>query len=86
MRNFDFNTMRVGFLYGHFCDNNEVMVEAIYEPPQETTQDSFLILEDDWEERVECVASLLEMTRVGWIFSHPPREEGFHLSGLEVRV
>ena len=33
------------------------------------------------QERVEAVAALLEVRRVGWVLAHPPREEGFFLSG-----
>ena len=30
------------------------------------------------------IANGLQMRKVGWIFAHPPREEGFFLSSLEV--
>lgn len=30
------------------------------------------------------IANVLQMRKVGWIFAHPPREEGFFLSNLEV--
>jgi nuclear protein localization family protein 4 len=33
---------------------------------------------------VEELAGLLGVVRVGWLICHPPREEFFHLTGLEV--
>eukprot|EP00566_Odontella_aurita_P012646 CAMPEP_0113572206 /NCGR_PEP_ID=MMETSP0015_2-20120614/25969_1 /TAXON_ID=2838 /ORGANISM="Odontella" /LENGTH=495 /DNA_ID=CAMNT_0000475219 /DNA_START=141 /DNA_END=1628 /DNA_ORIENTATION=- /assembly_acc=CAM_ASM_000160 len=67
--------------------NQKVIVEAIYEPPQEADPDAaegFRVLDDDDEETVENLASMLGLRRVGWIFGHPPREEGFQLSAAEV--
>mmetsp|Transcript_22422 Transcript_22422/g.28296 ORF Transcript_22422/g.28296 Transcript_22422/m.28296 type:complete len:509 (+) Transcript_22422:85-1611(+) len=67
--------------------NQKVVVEAIYEPPQEAAPDTpegFIIHDDPMEETVDNLASLLGLTRVGWIFGHPPREEGFQLSASEI--
>jgi len=61
-----------------------VSAELIYEPPQETTDTSFALLEDPREEIVEGIAGMLGLTKVGWIFSHPTREKGFHFSGAEI--
>lgn len=70
------NTMlRVGYLYGSFGDNNSVKVECIYEPPQETSDTSFTLLDDPKADRVTALAGLLGLRKVGWIFAHPPREE-----------
>lgn len=62
-------------------------VEFIFEPPQTTTESSFELLDEDEEggapgegERVEALAGLLGVTRVGWLVLHPPREEFFHLT------
>lgn len=41
-------------------------------------------MEDPRAEKVEALAAALGLVRVGWIFAHPPREEGFVFSGLEV--
>jgi len=84
MWNFDFRKIRVGYLYGYFLEGNKVSVECIYEPPQDTTDSTFNILEDSNEAKVEALASLLGLKRVGWILAHPPRETGFQLSGIEV--
>lgn len=45
---------RIGYLYGTFTSDNGVRVEAIYEPPQESSDVSFTILEDP--QRVSCTA------------------------------
>jgi nuclear protein localization family protein 4 len=84
MANFDYQKIRVGYLYGYFEDDNKVKVECIYEPPQETTDKQFTLLEDPLQERVEKVALSLGLRRVGWVYSHPPREKGFFMSALEV--
>jgi nuclear protein localization protein 4 homolog len=52
-----------------------VKVECIYEPPQETTDTSFTLLDDPKADRVTALAGLLGLRKVGWIFAHPPREE-----------
>eukprot|EP01032_Pedospumella_encystans_P013179 gene13179-15190_t len=83
MRNFDFRVMRVGFLYGKFNEDATVKAEFIYEPPQETTDATFTILPDPKEQVVEGLASMLGLQKVGWIFSHPAREKGFHFSWAE---
>jgi nuclear protein localization family protein 4 len=33
---------------------------------------------------VEALAGMLGLQKVGWIFSHPTREKGFHFSGGEI--
>lgn len=85
MWSFNFQKMRIGFLYGHFNEDGSVKVEFIYEPPQNTTECSFELLEEEEEaSRVEFLAGLLGVKRVGWLVLHPPREQFFHLTGLEV--
>jgi hypothetical protein len=37
---------RIGYLYGKFLEDKSAKVEFIYEPPQETTDVSFELLED----------------------------------------
>lgn len=46
MRNFDFRVMRVAYLYGRIKDDKSVQVEVVYEPPQETTDVSFTLMDD----------------------------------------
>eukprot|EP00580_Thalassiosira_gravida_P018703 CAMPEP_0201673858 /NCGR_PEP_ID=MMETSP0494-20130426/35698_1 /ASSEMBLY_ACC=CAM_ASM_000839 /TAXON_ID=420259 /ORGANISM="Thalassiosira gravida, Strain GMp14c1" /LENGTH=502 /DNA_ID=CAMNT_0048155863 /DNA_START=120 /DNA_END=1628 /DNA_ORIENTATION=+ len=67
--------------------NAKVIVEAIYEPPQEADPEAaegFVILDDPNEENVGNLAKMLGLLRVGWIVGHPPREEGFQLSAAEI--
>jgi nuclear protein localization family protein 4 len=67
--------------------NAKVIVEAIYEPPQESdpnAAEGYVILDDPNEEHVQQLANMLGLQRVGWIIGHPPREEGFQLSASEV--
>jgi nuclear protein localization protein 4 homolog len=63
------------------------LVEAIYEPPQAIDSEAaegFVTLDDDKEETVNKIASLLGLQKVGWIFGHEEREKGFTLSAAEV--
>lgn len=67
--------------------NAKVIVEAIYEPPQEADPEAaegYVVLDDPDEENVESLAEMLGLRRVGWIVGHPPREEGFQLSASEI--
>jgi nuclear protein localization family protein 4 len=67
--------------------NKQVVVEAIYEPPQRpdsTAAEGFEMLDDPDEENVEALSQMLGLTKVGWIVGHPPREKGFQLSNAEV--
>eukprot|EP00521_Asterionellopsis_glacialis_P017159 CAMPEP_0195296338 /NCGR_PEP_ID=MMETSP0707-20130614/19221_1 /TAXON_ID=33640 /ORGANISM="Asterionellopsis glacialis, Strain CCMP134" /LENGTH=497 /DNA_ID=CAMNT_0040357813 /DNA_START=168 /DNA_END=1661 /DNA_ORIENTATION=- len=65
----------------------KVIVEAIYEPPQEadpTAAEGFIIHEDPMEDTVDSLAQMLGLIKVGWIYGHPPREDGFVMSAAEV--
>ncbi len=42
------------------------------------------MLEDEDEEIVEELAHYLGLLKIGWIFAHPPREEGYIFSSAEV--
>jgi len=67
--------------------NKKVIVEAIYEPPQQpdpTSPEGYTLLDDPLEPHVETLAKHLNLRRVGWIFGHPPREDGFQLSSSEI--
>ena len=41
--------IRIGYLYGRVQSDASVKVEFIYEPPQETTDVSFIVLDDPKE-------------------------------------
>ncbi|OAD58466.1 Nuclear protein localization protein 4 like protein, partial [Eufriesea mexicana] len=66
---------RVGFLYGRYEIHTDVplgiraVVAAIYEPPQESTKNSIRLLPDEREGIVNELAHLLNLKRVGWIFT-----------------
>jgi len=91
LRRFQFSRKRFGYLYGRFVESEEgdmkAVVEAIYEPPQiadPEAAEGFEMLDDPVESTVEQIAQQCELQRVGWIFGHPPREDGFVLNASEV--
>jgi nuclear protein localization family protein 4 len=92
LRRFQFSRKRFGFLYGKYVEAEEggekkTIVEAIYEPPQIADQNAaegFEMLDDPMEDTVEQIAQMCGLQKVGWIFGHPPREDGFVLSASEV--
>ena len=61
-----------------------VLVEFVYEPPQNNTDSTFELLEDPQADLVDHLAASLGLEKVGWIFAHPLREEKFNFSGREV--
>jgi len=78
-----FRVQRCGFLYGKFNDDGSTSVEIIYEPPQRSDKDQVVLLTDPDEDRVDKIASLLGMAKVGWIFSHPARK--YVMSSTEIQ-
>lgn len=63
------------------------LVEAIYEPPQEADNEAaegFVALDDTEEDKVQQIAEMLGLQRVGWIFGHESREKGYTLSSAEI--
>ena len=82
LQQFQFARKRIGYMYGKFVDTDDddgkkrkAVVEAIYEPPQEVDSEAaegFVLLEDPMEETVEQIAQMCGLTKVGWIFGHPP--------------
>ena len=64
----------------------KVVVEAMYEPPQEYESETGEIvpMDDSKEDSIELIANALGLIKVGWIFGHPPRENGFSFSTSEV--
>ena len=49
MRTLDYRRIRIGYLYGHVKPGNEVVVDYIYEPPQESTDMHFQLLDNEEE-------------------------------------
>jgi len=62
-----------------------VKVEAIYEPAQIVSAETgyFTLLDDPLEEKADMIAASLGLIRVGFIFSHAPRE-GYEFSAHEI--
>ncbi|KAM0064612.1 putative nuclear pore localization protein NPL4 [Helianthus debilis subsp. tardiflorus] len=64
-----FAVKRGGFMYGT-VEDGKVEVDFIYEPPQQGTEESLLLLRDPDEERVvEAIALGLGMRKLGFIFT-----------------
>jgi len=84
----NFGSKRVGWLYGRWVTDEAsgeagVQVHAIYEPAQDCTADT-ITLQDDAaaDAKVERVASMLGLTRVGVAIAHPAREYVFSVDEL----
>ncbi|KAG7395783.1 Nuclear protein localization protein 4 [Phytophthora boehmeriae] len=88
LRQFAFQQSRCGWLYGSVdSETKGVTVDFIYEPPQQGNPYGFEVLDDPNAEKVDTVAEALGYEKVGWVFSHPPREdEDFHFSAREVML
>ncbi|KAM0947697.1 putative nuclear pore localization protein NPL4 [Dioscorea sansibarensis] len=83
-----FAVKRGGFMYGRVEDGGVVLVDFIYEPPQQGTEDSLFLLRDpDEEALVEAIAAGLGMRRVGFVFTQSVGRTGkgeYTLSAREV--
>ncbi|ONM36105.1 NPL4-like protein [Zea mays] len=66
-----FAVKRAGFLYGRIdAETKEVLVDFIYEPPQQGFEDVVHLMRDpDEEARVDTIAEGLGMRRVGLVFT-----------------
>lgn len=66
---------RIGVLYGFYEPHKDVplgikaTVTAIYEPPQDGSQDFLRLLPDEKADIVERIAKELGLMKVGWIFT-----------------
>lgn len=66
-------------------ETNAVTVDAIYEPPQEGDVYGFEVFDDPNDAKMEAITTALGLEKVGWVFSHPPREdETFQFSSREI--
>ncbi|KAI4975496.1 hypothetical protein ZWY2020_049103 [Hordeum vulgare] len=86
-----FAIKRAGFLYGRVdAETKEVLVDFIYEPPQQGSSDVVQLMRDaDEEAHVDAIADWLGMRRVGFVFTQAvgrkARETGeYTLSNSEV--
>ena len=69
----EFSKHRVGIMYGR-VEHGNVFCDTIYEPPQDGNAESYKLLPDPDEARVERVASLLGLRKVGIVFTARPRK------------
>lgn len=78
--------MRLGIMYGTYdAFTKTVAVHAIYEPEQEGNESGFRLGADPREHRVDQLANLLGLQRVGIVVTHPPRDASeVTLSGVEI--
>ena len=66
---------RIGYLYGRYESHADVplgiraVVAAIYEPPQESAKDTIRLVPDERQALVDELAHLLNLRKVGWIFT-----------------
>ena len=79
---------RYGIMYGKYNEKeNKIVVHSVYEPEQQGSETSFEPLSDAREERVDRLAKMLGLRRVGLIITHPPRNVNeIVLSGKELMM
>jgi len=80
---------RFGIMYGTFDSaSNAVTVHSVYEPEQRGVgESSFEVLPDAREEKVDRLAALLGLSRVGIMITHPARHsDEMILSGREIML
>lgn len=75
----------MGWLLGTFgAQDGSATVHAVYEPPQRWHAGGRLeLLEDPMSKRVDQVASMLGLRRVGWVFAHGPRRDALSARVVE---
>ncbi|SOV11596.1 nuclear protein localization protein 4, putative [Plasmodium sp. gorilla clade G2] len=72
---------RMGWMYGYYKEDNHynlgirAVCECIYEPPQYCEDNKIHLLQDDFLPTVDVIAERLGLERIGWIFTHLPRQE-----------
>nr|XP_057923024.1 nuclear protein localization protein 4 homolog isoform X2 [Doryrhamphus excisus] len=68
-------SQRMGYLYGRYTEHKDIPlgiraeVAAIYEPPQNATQNNLELLDDPKAAAVDEIATKLGLRKVGWIFT-----------------
>lgn len=83
-----FSVKRGGFMYGSVNETGEVSVEFIYEPPQQGSEESLLLMRDmDEEKRADVIAAGLGLRKVGFIFTQTVSQtkRDYTLSNVEIR-
>jgi len=83
-----FSIKRGGFMYGSVNDAGEVLVEFIYEPPQQGSEENLILMRDmDEEKRADVIAAGLGLRKVGFIFTQTVSQtkRDYTLSSPEIR-
>lgn len=82
-----FSVPRAGLLYGRVEEETrDVIVEAIYEPPQDATRDAVTLARGgDDEELADFVAGRLGLRKVGWVLAQAAGAKDWILSDIELR-
>lgn len=80
-----FSIKRGGILYGQIDEDKNVLIHAIFEPPQQGSQDS-LILERNTaqEELADKIANVWGWEKVGWVFSQSTKERDYIFTSEEI--
>lgn len=82
-----FSVPRAGLLYGRVEEGSkDVIVEAIYEPPQDASKDAVTMTRGgDDEDLADFVAGRLGLTKVGWVLAQAAGAKDWILSDVELR-
>lgn len=83
-----FSIKRGGFMYGSVNEAGEVLVEFIYEPPQQGSEENLILMRDmDEEKRADVIAAGLGLRKVGFIFTQTVSQtkRDYTLSSPEIR-
>jgi nuclear protein localization family protein 4 len=80
-----FSIKRGGILYGEIDEDKNVLIHAIYEPPQQGSQDGLVLERNTSQEQLaDRIASIWGWKKVGWVFSQSTKERDFIFSAEEV--
>lgn len=66
---------RVAYIYGYYAEDPvyekgvRAVVEALYEPPQESDFHHSIVMDDPFEVHVDMIISTLGLERIGWLFT-----------------
>eukprot|EP00922_Rhytidocystis_sp_ex-Travisia-forbesii_P072191 GHVS01107663.1.p1 GENE.GHVS01107663.1~~GHVS01107663.1.p1 ORF type:complete len:524 (-),score=85.76 GHVS01107663.1:236-1753(-) len=77
----DMCQQRGGWMYGYYKEDHHyplgirAVCETIYEPPQISSGGGVQFLADADLERADRIAAKLGIERIGWMFTHLPRDE-----------
>mmetsp|Transcript_20771 Transcript_20771/g.62557 ORF Transcript_20771/g.62557 Transcript_20771/m.62557 type:complete len:413 (-) Transcript_20771:823-2061(-) len=81
-----FSVKRGGILYGAVDDDNNVMVDVIYEPAQSATATTLQLERGtDEEARADYLAAALGLKKVGWIFTQAAAERDYIMDSQEIQ-